>query len=74
MRDVVGDLTDAVRDQGLRMALYYSGGLDWAFNEARVEDVADVWGTIVQTPRIRRIFGRPLEGTDRPLSALDHVE
>ncbi|MCY3865196.1 MAG: alpha-L-fucosidase [Chloroflexi bacterium] len=50
MRDVVGDLTDAVRDQGLRMALYYSGGLDWAFNEARIEDVQDVWGTIVQSP------------------------
>ena len=32
------------------MALYYSGGLDWAFNEARIEDVADVWGTIVQSP------------------------
>jgi len=47
---VVGDLTDAVRDQGMRMALYYSGGLDWAFNEARIEDVADVWGTIVQSP------------------------
>ena len=49
-RDVVGELTDAVRDQGLRMGLYYSGGLDWAFNEARIEDVADVWGTIVQSP------------------------
>ncbi len=50
MRDIVGDLTDAVREQGMRMALYYSGGLDWAFNEARIEQVQDVWGTIVQTP------------------------
>ena len=50
MRDVVGDLTDAVRAQGLRMAIYYSGGLDWAFNERRIEQVQDVWGTIVQTP------------------------
>ena len=49
-RDVVGDLTAAVRERGMRMGLYYSGGLDWAFNEARIEDVADVWGTIVQTP------------------------
>ena len=49
-RDVVGELTDAVRKQGMRMALYYSGGLDWAFNEARIEQVQDVWGTIVQTP------------------------
>ena len=50
MRDVVGELTDAVRAEGLRMAIYYSGGLDWAFNEARIEQVQDVWGTIVQTP------------------------
>ncbi len=49
-RDVVGDLTEAIRAQGMKMALYYSGGLDWAFNEARVELIEDVWGTIVQTP------------------------
>ena len=49
-RDVVGELTEAVRAQGMKMALYYSGGLDWAFNEARVNDGADVFGTIVQTP------------------------
>ena len=49
-RDVVGELTAAVRERGMRMGLYYSGGLDWAFNEARIEDIADVWGTIVQTP------------------------
>ncbi len=49
-RDVVGELTEAVRERGLRMGLYYSGGLDWAFNEARIEEIADVWGTIVQTP------------------------
>ena len=49
-RDVVGELTEAVRNHGMRMALYYSGGLDWAFNEARINDGPDVWGTIVQTP------------------------
>ena len=49
-RDVVGELSDAVRDAGMRMGLYYSGGLDWAFNETRIEQIADVWGTIVQTP------------------------
>jgi len=48
--DVVGKLTDAVRDQGMRMALYYSGGLDWSWNEERISDVRDVWGTIVQEP------------------------
>ena len=49
-RDLVGDLTTAVRDQGMKMALYYSGGLDWSWNEARISDVHDVWGTIVQSP------------------------
>lgn len=49
-RDLVGDLTTAVRNQGMRMGLYYSGGLDWAFNEARIEDVKDVRGTIVEEP------------------------
>ncbi len=50
MRDVVGELTEAVREQGMKMALYYSGGLDWAFNEARINDGPDVFGTIVQSP------------------------
>ncbi len=30
-RDLVGELTEAVRKQGLKMGLYYSGGLDWTF-------------------------------------------
>lgn len=30
-RDIVGELTAAVRAQGLRMGLYYSGGYDWSF-------------------------------------------
>jgi alpha-L-fucosidase len=30
-RDLVGELTDAVRAHGMRMGLYYSGGLDWTF-------------------------------------------
>lgn len=30
-RDIVGELTTAVRNQGLRMGLYYSGGYDWTF-------------------------------------------
>ena len=49
MRDVVGEVTAAVRAHDMRMGLYYSGGLDWAFNEARIEAVPDVWGTIVQS-------------------------
>jgi alpha-L-fucosidase len=30
-RDIVGELSTAVRNQGLRMGLYYSGGYDWTF-------------------------------------------
>ena len=32
-RDVVGELTKAVKDKGLKMGFYYSGALDWSFNE-----------------------------------------
>ncbi len=31
-RDIVGELAEAVRAQGLRFGLYYSGGIDWTFN------------------------------------------
>jgi alpha-L-fucosidase len=30
-RDLVGELTNAVRTQGMKMGLYYSGGYDWTF-------------------------------------------
>lgn len=49
-RDLVGGLTKSVRNHGMQMGLYYSGGLDWAFNEKRIEDLADVTTTIVETP------------------------
>ena len=49
-RDLVGELTAAARERGLRMGLYYSGGLDWAFNHARINQVSEVWSTIVQEP------------------------
>src|SRR5579871_3889686 len=32
-RDLVGDLTDSVRRHGMKMGLYYSGGLDWSFEQ-----------------------------------------
>jgi alpha-L-fucosidase len=49
-RDLVGELTNAVRQHGMRMGLYYSGGLDWSFNPQPILDFPDVPGTIVQTP------------------------
>lgn len=36
-RDVVGDLTTAVRAQGLRMGVYYSGGIDWSFHPVLID-------------------------------------
>ena len=41
-RDLVGDLTSAVRAQGMRMGLYYSGGYDWPFNDAVLASAGDV--------------------------------
>jgi len=37
-RDLVGEVTDAVRAKGLKMGLYYSGGLDWTFKETAISD------------------------------------
>ena len=41
-RDLVGDLTDAVRSHDMRMGLYYSGGYDWPYNDAVMSNPADV--------------------------------
>lgn len=40
-RDIVGDLTAAVRSQGMKMGLYYSGGYDWPWNDAVIQRPAD---------------------------------
>jgi alpha-L-fucosidase len=48
-RDLVGELTEAVRAQGLKMALYYSGGIDWTFNPKVVQDVTDIQTAVPQT-------------------------
>lgn len=36
-RDIVGELTTAVRNTGMKMGLYYSGGYDWTFNSGPIE-------------------------------------
>lgn len=48
-RDIVGDLTAAVRDDGMRMGYYYSGGLDWSFNTEPVNEFPEVFQTIIHT-------------------------
>ncbi|NLT26753.1 MAG: alpha-L-fucosidase [Microbacteriaceae bacterium] len=47
-RDLVGDLTNAVRGAGMRMGLYYSGGYDWSVNDAVMRRGSDA---ILAIPR-----------------------
>ncbi|MCP3984821.1 MAG: alpha-L-fucosidase [bacterium] len=42
-RDVVGELASAVREEGLRYGVYYSGGLDWTFDDRPLEGLVDVF-------------------------------
>jgi alpha-L-fucosidase len=49
-RDVVGELTDAVRARDMRMGLYYSGGLDWTFNTHVIKDISDLFVGVPQSP------------------------
>ncbi|MBY8985808.1 MAG: alpha-L-fucosidase [Candidatus Lokiarchaeota archaeon] len=37
-RDIVGELTKAVKEKGLKMGFYYSGSLDWSFNPNPITD------------------------------------
>ena len=41
-RDVVGDLAAAVRARGLRFGVYYSGGLDWAYEPRVIRNLAEM--------------------------------
>lgn len=38
-RDIVGELTKAVKNAGMRMGFYYSGALDWSFTETPIIDI-----------------------------------
>ncbi len=40
-RDIVGELSAAVRKQGMHMGLYYSGGYDWTFVPGPIRTAAD---------------------------------
>lgn len=48
-RDIVGELTAAVRARGMRMGLYYCGGFDWCFNTAPIRTAADLALSIPQS-------------------------
>jgi alpha-L-fucosidase len=48
-RDLVGELMGAVRSRGLVGALYYSGGLDWTFNDHVIQHIADFGMAVPQS-------------------------
>jgi alpha-L-fucosidase len=53
-RDLVGELTTAVRDQGMKMGLYYSGGLDWSFTGTAITKITDLRSTAPQSEEYAR--------------------
>ena len=53
-RDIVGDLTSAVRSAGLKMGLYYSGGLDWTFTSAPIKNRQDMKDRVPQSEEYAR--------------------
>ncbi len=48
-RDIAGDLTRAVRSSGMKMGLYYSGGLDWTFTSEPIRNRQDLMARIPQS-------------------------
>ena len=48
-RDIVGDLTAAVRASGMKMGLYYSGGLDWTFTSEPIRTRQDLMARVPQS-------------------------
>ncbi|HEY7305888.1 MAG TPA: alpha-L-fucosidase [Bryobacteraceae bacterium] len=48
-RDLVGDLTSAVRASGMKMGLYYSGGLDWTFTSEPIRTQKDLDARVPQS-------------------------
>jgi alpha-L-fucosidase len=53
-RDLAGELTSAVRGTGMKMGLYYSGGLDWTFTEKPIVTEADLMARVPQTEEYAR--------------------
>ena len=41
-RDVVGEMSDAVRGAGLRFGIYYCGGFDWSFDATPIGTMSEV--------------------------------
>ena len=45
-RDIVGELREAVLGAGMRFGLYYSGGLDWTFEDHPIGSLTDLAAAI----------------------------
>jgi alpha-L-fucosidase len=68
-RDLVGELTAAVRARGLRMGLYYAGGVDWTFTERPIRTMTDLMASQTLGPayaRYAEAHWRELIATYRP--------
>ena len=53
-RDLAGELTSAVRGAGLKMGLYYSGGLDWTFTSEPIVTMQDLMARVPQSAEYAR--------------------
>ena len=53
-RDLAGELTAAVRSAGMKMGLYYSGGLDWTFTDKPIVQMQDLQQRVPQTEEYAR--------------------
>jgi alpha-L-fucosidase len=45
-RDVVGELREAVLGAGMRFGVYYSGGLDWTFDDRPIGNLGDMLAAV----------------------------
>lgn len=47
-RDLAGEFCTAIRKHKMPAALYYSGGLDWTFNDKVIQHIADIPAAVPQ--------------------------
>jgi len=47
-RDIVGELTEAVKERDMKMGFYYSSGLDWTFNDLTITNFPTLFQAVPQ--------------------------